>query len=1015
MTNNTDTPAAKRTNKAASSNQRPAKRTNRAETNNQRAIRTNQSAIKVTTVAAVTILTGFLILVLKPWLWVSDTTPTGGDIGAHVWAPAYLRDVLLSEWRLTGWSHGWYAGFPAFTFYMVIPSLLIVILDIGLALPPHVYAYIAVALVVMVVYKLFFFRKYQQSWVWDSLNAVAITAIVFKAIPLFYSNTFHNNTDNSNIALDRFLAALILPCIVGWLVWNSAKIRGLTAKAANLRLPICVAAVIATLLIVSVPYEVAFKLVAISGIILLPIAAYAMARLAKVSFPGPPLAATATILFLFDSSYNIYGGNVLSTMAGEFAYSLGLTCAVAYIGVAVAGMASGRHQVLGAILMALTGLTHLFPAFLALVVTFVILAMPSWKLTAVWARIRWAGTTCALAAALSCWWVLPFWWNRGMLNDMGWGKEQRYLSALWSRSSFDVDFLANQPPLQLFIVLALAGTVVAAIRRSRLPVILTLTAAIFAVVFVILPEGRLWNVRILPFYYLSVYLSALLGIAEMAIGLIPTSKLIKSKLSNKLKSAKRPNGNTKFSAETALSAGVALTVTAAVLVTVGMSLRVMPGGKLNEDGAFQWGPFKATYLTLGPSWLEYNYEGYELKNSTAYGGGANEYQQLMDTMADVSKKYGCKMSLWEYEFNRLGSYGTPMAPMLLPYWTDQCVGSMEGLYFEASGTTPYHFLMQSELSAQPSRAQRDLPYSQLDVSAGVAHMQLMGVGYYLAFSPDAVAQARSVPALTEIATSGPWVVFLVEDSDHVTALNEFPVVIEGLSESKDAWLELAVGAFLANSNSPSNSNNLANNSETGEHFMLFTNEGPEDWPRLDITEHENMLNKIRDNENQLGSPRERVMEHLSQLLPTITPRVPTITPQKAVSQQSTTDDLIIDDPVTVSDITLQPHNISFSVSQTHVPVLVRTSYFPNWTVSGAQGPYRVTPNLMVVIPTDTEVELFYSRSAVELFSMTVTLAGIIAAIWLAWRSRKPGEHPTNDEHSKSDQSPIKQSYNKAKK
>ena len=28
--------------------------------------------------------------------------------------------------------------------------------------------------------------------------------------------------------------------------------------------------------------------------------------------------------------------------------------------------------------------------------------------------------------------------------------------------------------------------------------------------------------------------------------------------------------------------------------------------------------------------------------------------------------------------------------------------SMEGLYFEASATTPYHFLLQSELSASPS-------------------------------------------------------------------------------------------------------------------------------------------------------------------------------------------------------------------------------------------------------------------------------------------------------------------------
>ena len=41
----------------------------------------------------------------------SDTTPAGGDMGAHVWGPAYLRDVLLPSGRLSGWTADWYAGF----------------------------------------------------------------------------------------------------------------------------------------------------------------------------------------------------------------------------------------------------------------------------------------------------------------------------------------------------------------------------------------------------------------------------------------------------------------------------------------------------------------------------------------------------------------------------------------------------------------------------------------------------------------------------------------------------------------------------------------------------------------------------------------------------------------------------------------------------------------------------------------------------------------------------------------
>src|SRR3546814_11412898 len=96
------------------------------------------------------------------------------------------------------------------------------------------------------------------------------------------------------------------------------------------------------------------------------------------------------------------------------------------------------------------------------------------------------------------------------------------------------------------------------------------------------------------------------------------------------------------------------------------------------------------------------------------------------------------------------------------------------------------FLMQSELSQAPSRAQRDMPYRDLDVDAGVEHMQLMGVRYYLARTPEAQAAAEANPALTEIATDGPWVVYEVADADLVAALDPEPVVTTAAGP-QDAW------------------------------------------------------------------------------------------------------------------------------------------------------------------------------------------------------------------------------------
>ena len=58
--------------------------------------------------------------------------------------------------------------------------------------------------------------------------------------------------------------------------------------------------------------------------------------------------------------------------------------------------------------------------------------------------------------------------------------------------------------------------------------------------------------------------------------------------------------------------------------------------------------------------------------------------------------------MWEYDPS-LNRFGTTMSLMLLPYWTNGCIDSMEGLLFESSATTPFHFINQNELSVTPVR------------------------------------------------------------------------------------------------------------------------------------------------------------------------------------------------------------------------------------------------------------------------------------------------------------------------
>jgi len=82
-------------------------------------------------VQSVSIVDGFpfvRVQVSGPALLAANT-PAGGDMGAHVLLPQYLKDTLLPDGRLFGWSMDWYAGFPAGYFYFPLPALAIVALD----------------------------------------------------------------------------------------------------------------------------------------------------------------------------------------------------------------------------------------------------------------------------------------------------------------------------------------------------------------------------------------------------------------------------------------------------------------------------------------------------------------------------------------------------------------------------------------------------------------------------------------------------------------------------------------------------------------------------------------------------------------------------------------------------------------------------------------------------------------------------------------------------------------------
>src|SRR3954447_9093883 len=224
----------------------------------------------------------FVFWQLHPDLLFRNTTTAGGDMGAHVWQPAYLRDHLLPHGRLTGWTPDWYAGFPSLVFYFPLPSLMIVGLSVIL------------------------------------------------------------------------------------------------------------------------PYGVAFKLVTVAGLLTLPLAAFAFGKLMDLRDPGPACLAVGTLPFLFDRSFTIYGGNIPSTLAGEFAFSISLSLALLFLGVFGRGLRNGRHRALAAVLLAVTCLCHVVPTFFVIGGALVLLLFQLDR-----NRLKWAIPTLVTGGLLAAFWVVP--------------------------------------------------------------------------------------------------------------------------------------------------------------------------------------------------------------------------------------------------------------------------------------------------------------------------------------------------------------------------------------------------------------------------------------------------------------------------------------------------------------------------------------------------------------------------------------------------------------------------------
>ncbi len=698
-----------------------------------------------------------------------------------------------------------------------------------------------------------------------------------------------------------------------------------------------VPALMIVLLDVILPYGIAIKIIAVIGLLTLPYVSWLFGRFAKFAYPIPELFAIAATIFLFDESFTIYGGNIASTMAGEFSFSIALSLAMLGFALLAKGLDTGKHRVSAAIIISLSALSH------GIVLLFVFggaaLMLVVWSKRESW---QFGAKVIALAVLLSSFWVIPFVTSHAYMTDMKYEPRPSGATDSFWKMFFPLHTLLDVS----LTALAFIGAITLVRSRHKAGTWMTLLALLLAAgVFIArnsLPViGLLWNPRILPFLYLLRYFLFVIGLYELVTFALRVKSIARFTQGESgvpvVLDIAQPRDN--FSFNLALLSGFALFV----LVAIGFRFQELPFGstRVNSAGQYEyvWGPLRTKSSNDGfvDGWARWNFTGYEGKN--AYG----EYYGIVQTMKQLGadSTQGCGRALWENN-GELNKYGTTMGLMLLPFWTDGCISSMEGLFFEAAGSTPYHFITAAAMSKQSSNPVRELRYDNNDAALGVRYMQELGVKYFMGFTSEAIAQASQQEGLIEVARSGPWVVYRVANSDVVTPLAMQPVVANISSNNpRERWLEVGTSWFQ----------------QPEVWTTPIADNGPSEWQRVDVAVDES----LREGEPNSNNRRVDVVKPATALTP-----VPL-------------------DPVVVSNVDIGEESVKFSVDKIGVPVLVRVSYFPNWKVDGAKGPYRVAPNMMVVIPTNTNVSMHFGWNIRDYVAYLLSFAGIA---WIVVNRRR---------------------------
>ncbi len=529
--------------------------------------------------------------------------------------------------------------------------------------------------------------------------AAAFVASHFPA-SLMFSETVTNGGDmGSHYYPAQFLLDELLPSgtVVGWCPGSYA---GYPLFQFYFPLPFVLMSAVAMAGIL--PLTVAFKLATAMGSVLLPVCAYLGLRLAGTPFPGPVFGAMGSLFFLFMTANSMWGGNIPSTLAGEFSFSLGLALTILFLGSLRRTMVSGRGWAWNGLLVALIGLSHgytlLWAGFSSL-----------WELvtTRDWWRRAWTLVGVhGLAILIMGFWLLPLFayspWTTAY--DHSWPIQWKEVlpQILW-------------PPAVVALATLVLCALVAWFRREAFPRgLATLWGAMLVATgfyFLGFSFGVV-DIRFIPFIQLGLCLAAGSGLGYL-LGRLAVPEI--------------------------------WPLVGALLIF----------------------PLVSEQVSFIPSWIRWNYSGFEGKATWKTFSGVNEA---------VKGSYRNPRVVYEHSPDH-ESLGTIRAFENLPLFSGR--STLEGLYMQSSPTSPFVFYVQSEVSEAHSCPFPNWGCARLDLGRGLEHLRMFNVSHFIARSATVRRAAAAHADLTLEEKIGEYEVYRLAGNDprYAIPLAETPTLV----------------------------------------------------------------------------------------------------------------------------------------------------------------------------------------------------------------------------------------------